>query len=90
MSIPEEKIDILPVRLWALRALNGQYFFAIVHAYLLLKAKDNVVRVSNKEASELFGVTPRYVTSAITALRKAGLIDKYEYDGRNRIIHLSK
>jgi DNA-binding MarR family transcriptional regulator len=81
---------VFPVSLSTIRALNGKYFFALVHAYLKTKAKDDIVKVSNREASELFGVTPRYITASITALRKAGLIEYYQYDGRNRVIKLTK
>lgn len=81
---------VFPVSLSTIQALNGKYFFALVHAYLKTKAKDGIVRVSNREASQLFGVTPRYITASITALRKAGLIEYYQYDGRNRVIKLTK
>ena len=81
---------VFPVSLSSIRALDGKYFFALVYAYLQTKAKDGIVRVSNREASELFDVTPRYITASITALRKAGLIEYYEYDGRNRVIKLTK
>lgn len=77
------------VDLSALNALGGQCFFAIIHGYLKERSVDGIARVSNKEAAMVFGVTPRYITGAITALRKAGLISHYEYDGRNRVVYLS-
>lgn len=84
-----DTITSVRVDLSALKTLGGQSFFAIVHAYLKARAVDGVARVTNKEAAEIFGVTPRYITSAITSLRQVGLISHYEYDGRHRIIHLS-
>jgi hypothetical protein len=85
-----DNITEVRVELSALKALGGQCFFAIVYAYLKARAVDGVARVPNKEAAALFGVTPRYITSAITHLRQVGLITHYEYDGRNRIVHLIK
>ncbi len=74
----------------AYEALNRHCLFTLVHGYLRARSKDGVARVPNKEAGEYFGVTPRYITAAITAMRRAGLITHHEYDGRNRIVFLSK
>jgi hypothetical protein len=74
----------------AYEALNRHCLFTLVHGYLRSRSVGGVARVPNKEASEYFGVTPRYITAAITALRKAGLITHHEYDGRNRIVYLAK
>lgn len=73
----------------AYKALGGRCFFSLVHAYLLARAVNGVSKVSNKEASEYFGVTPRYITAAITAIRRAGLVQDYQYDGRHRIVKLT-
>lgn len=78
----------------AYEALNRHCLFTLVYGYLrarsVLLGDHRVARVSNKEASEYFGVTPRYITASITAMRRAGLIAAHEYDGRNRVVYLNK
>ena len=93
MSKPKMKTNLLTaltVERSAYEALNKHCLFTLVHGYLRARSVSGVARVPNKEASEYFGVTPRYITAAITAMRKAGLITHHEYDGRNRIVYLSK
>jgi len=78
----------------AYEALDRHCLFTLVHGYLrarsVLVGDHRVARVSNKEASDYFNVTPRYITASITAMRRAGLIAAHEYDGRNRVIYLNK
>jgi DNA-binding MarR family transcriptional regulator len=79
----------ITVDLSALKVLGGQTFFALLHGYLKARSVDGVAKVTNREAAEVFGVTPRYVTSAVNALRRSGLITEYRYDGRNRVVQLA-
>lgn len=84
-----EKPTHITVDLSALKVLGGQTFFALLHGYLKARSVNGVAKVTNREAAEVFGVTPRYVTSAVNALRRSGLITEYHYDGRNRVVHLA-
>lgn len=72
----------------------GVTFHVLVLAYLRAKATDSdlgpsKVTVKNTEIAEYFGVTKRYATEAVTALRQKGYVTGFEYDGRVRTIVLA-
>lgn len=76
----------------------GVTFHVLVLAYLRARATDVVedgvhlhskVQVKNTEIAEYFGVTKRYATEAVTALRQKGYVTGFEYDGRTRTIVLA-
>jgi len=72
----------------------GVTFHVLVLAYLRAKATDSddglcKVTAKNSTIAEYFGVTPRYATEAVTALRQKGYVKGFEYDGRVRTIILA-
>ena len=64
-------------------------FHVLVLAYLRALAVDGKVTVKNTTIAEYFGVTKRYSTEAVTALRQKGYVTGFEYDGRVRTIILA-
>jgi len=67
----------------------GVTFHVLVLAYLRALAVDGKVTVKNTTIAEYFGVTKRYATEAVTALRQKGYVVGFEYDGRTRTIVLA-
>lgn len=67
----------------------GVTFHVLVLAYLRALAVDNKVTVKNTTIAGYFGVTKRYATEAVTALRQKGYVAGFEYDGRVRTIVLA-
>lgn len=67
----------------------GVTFHVLVLAYLRALAVENKVTVKNSDIADYFGVTKRYATEAVTALRQKGYVVGFEYDGKTRTIVLA-
>lgn len=50
---------------------------------------NNLTNITNKELCEAFGVSERYVSLAISRLRKIGKLEFLSYDGKVRILSIS-
>lgn len=67
----------------------GSFFPCLVLSYLRAVGVESKVQVTNKTIAEFFGVTPRYVTKAISELRRQGYLTEFEYNGRKRTISIA-
>ena len=67
----------------------GSFFPCLVLSYLRAVAVEGKVQVTNKSIAEFFNVTPRYVTKAVSELRRQGYLSEFEYNGRQRTITIA-
>lgn len=70
---------------------NLRLFDALVLAYIRQDAGDTKqTKVTNTELSNALGASLRYVSLAVSRLRKAGLIEQVDYNGVYRTLKMNE